>query len=234
MNPRLIATAAGSFLAGGAVGYFVAYKRLSADFDKRLESETAEMRTFYTSVGKKKYPTPEAAVADLISEDPEAEAALKEYQAGDGTIMYNKVVKSSVKAKETLIDIPEGGEVVEPVVERNVFESKRDPNNPYIISQDEFMQNDPEHDQVTLTYYEKDHVLADERDDVIEDQAATTGLDAFVNFGIDSSDEHIVHVRNERLRMDFEICRNESSYAREVLAEEETQPELPSRRERGV
>src|SRR5204862_123744 len=71
------------------------------------------------------------------------------------------------------------------VLERNVFEqdgmispdddpefqemlAKRTSRQPYILTDDEYMQNEPEHTQITLTWYAGDSVLADDKDEVVE------------------------------------------------------------------
>lgn len=223
-----VALAVGALLGltGGFVaGYKWASRKMGSEFEERLERETKELRTFYSNVNKKKYPTPEEAVAALVTEE-EADEALTDYQGKDGTIMYNKVVKATADT-EPLIDIP----TVE--VERNIFESKSDPEKPYVISQEDFMQGDAGYQQVTVTYYQVDNVLADERDDVIEDMEKNIGLNCLVQFGVASSDENTVHVRNEKIQLDFEVVRHEGSFAQEVLGlDEPMQPPKKSARQR--
>lgn len=225
-NFRLISAAFGGLLMGVGIGYKVAEKRLTDRFEDRLERETADMKVFYTAVGKKKYETPGDAVAELI---PEEEADPREAQQRTA---YDKIVQreyaSSDDAGEELPDeVP--GEVL-----RNVFETKN-PDKPYIVSQEAFMQNDDGFDQSTLTYYVLDEVLTDVRDDVIDDVTNTVGDGFPENFGYDSSDENVVHVRNERLRMDFEITRSEGSFAQEILGEDEVPkgPRQSARQRRG-
>jgi hypothetical protein len=232
-NHRLIATAVGvgSFAVGAVVGFKVAEQRLAKQFEDRVEKETEDLRVFYTNAGStKKYATPEEAVKDLVTPKV-AEEALREYAGKDGTIMYNKVVKSS--AAETVVDSGKVHEIT--TVERNVFEAakERNPDEPYIISQEEFMENEPSYNQSTVTYYVKDDVLTDERDDVIEEVENVLGLDFKVSFGEGSSDENSVHVRNERLQMDFEVMRDEDSYAQKVLGLEDSPVEPPNKRIRG-
>lgn len=92
-----------------------------------------------------------------------------------------------------------------------------DPNAPRIIHHDEFMQNLPDYQQSTLTYYERDDTLVDERDTPITDEDKLVGSDNLVRFGHGSKDQHVVYVRNPRLEIDFEITRSVGSYAQEVL-----------------
>lgn len=233
-NFRLVSAAFGGLIMGVGIGYKVAEKRLTDRFEVRLERETADMKVFYTSVGKKKYQTPGDAVADLIpgtngidpEDDDPREAAQK--------VAYHKIVQGVYNSsgnvdENTVVE----GETVRVV--RNVFEEARDTSRPYIVSQEEFMANDGEFDQSTLTYYVLDKVLTDVRDDIVDDVSNTVGDEFQENFGAGSSDDNVVHIRNERLRMDFEITKSEGSFAQEVLGEDEVpaQPRQSARQRRG-
>lgn len=130
-------------------------------------------------------------------------------------------------------DVKETMHAVEPetdweneVVHQNVFDShgesthenldrsNRDSSFPYIISSEEFNDADLDFNQNTLTYYEVDRVLVDERDQPLE--VGTVG-EHNLQFGNASGDQNIVYIRNHHLEVDFEICRSYGSYAVEVL-----------------
>ena len=208
---------------GFLIGYKTAEKRLSDEFEQRLEKETKGMREFYVAT-KKPYATPQEAVAELIEEtqgdDPKGEQTA-----------YHKIAKQykpSEKKSDTIVDIPE-----QPVIVQNIFsKNERDPEFPYIISQEEYMQNDQDWQQITVTYYRGDGVLTDHREDVIEEIEKTIGLDAINNFGLQSSDPGTVHVCNEKLGLLFEVLLHEGTYTKEVLGLEATPPDLPSGRSR--
>lgn len=82
------------------------------------------------------------------------------------------------------------------------------PNKPYIISPEEFGESD-NYTQISLTYY-SDGVLADDEDEIIEDIDDTVGEDFADHFG-DYEDDS-VFVRNDRLRCDYEILKDNRSY----------------------
>lgn len=225
----LIATAAGisGLAVGGLVGYKVAEKRLASQFDERLEKETAEMRVFYTTV-KKPYSTPEEAVKDLIPEP--VNNVLVEYKGEAERVAYHKVVPSEETPKPEDFESFEGTEEAQEV-HQNIFTSP--PDHPYLITEEEFNQNETEFAQVSLVYYQKDDILTDTREDVIEDVEKTVGTVFKSNFGYGGADDNYVHVRNKKLRIDFEIVRNDGSYAEEVLGLDATPIERPSARQRG-
>lgn len=231
-KPLLIVTAVGSLAAGFAIGYKVAEKRISAQFEQRLEKETAGMREFY-QVARKPYATPQEAAAALMTEEvPESETPTAE--TANNKVAYHKIVKTEYAPE----DDPEEELAVEAEVgprpeevHQNVFVD----GAPILISQEEFMENESEYVQGNLTYYKTDAVLADEKDDVIEDRDAVIGDNNLARFGDPrngSSDPNIIHVRNPRLQMEFEVCLSENSYRREVLGIDEPLPKLPSGRER--
>ncbi|QWY82390.1 hypothetical protein SEA_AFLAC_58 [Gordonia phage Aflac] len=96
-------------------------------------------------------------------------------------------------------------------------EEDRASGNPYIISVSEFMENDPQYQQNTISFYQGDSVLADESDQPIPDINSIVGERNLQRFGEGSGDPNIVFVRNDRLEVDFEITQSLGTYAEEVL-----------------
>lgn len=80
---------------------------------------------------------------------------------------------------------------------------------PYIISPADFSENF-EYDTVDITYY-ADGVLCDENNEPLEDIKNTIGEDAVEHIGEFTPDA--AYVRNERLKCDYEILRDERNYA---------------------
>lgn len=93
----------------------------------------------------------------------------------------------------------------------------RDPQQPYVISVGEFMDDDPVHDKITITYFEDDDTLCDEREEVIPDILNTIGIECLTMFGHLSDDPSIVYVRSERIATDFEVICDKRSYSDVVL-----------------
>ena len=75
---------------------------------------------------------------------------------------------------------------------------------PYVISPDEFAERDG-YATVSLTYY-ADGVLTDESDNIVKDVDSVIGTDSLDHFGEYEDDS--VFVRNEDLKLDFEILRD--------------------------
>jgi hypothetical protein len=92
----------------------------------------------------------------------------------------------------------------------------RSPNHPYIIHQDEFIDNQLEFQQKTWTYYAGDDILSDERDEVVVRPELVVGEENLKKFGHGADDTDVLFVRNEKVGVEFEICRSWKSYASEV------------------
>lgn len=213
---------------GLVIGYKIAEKRLGARFEERLETETAGMKEFYTNV-KQKYDSPEEAAAALI---PESEENPDDPRVKKMRTQYNKIVKGEEydglsEFEERQEDEPPAADAK--VVSRNVFDDQNI-DGPYIITQDEFMANETGYEQATLTYYEKGDTVADTRDDIIDNVDAVLGKTFATAFGEGSSDPNTVHVRNEKLQMEFEVVRSERSFDEDVLGI--SSDEAPHRRVR--
>lgn len=99
------------------------------------------------------------------------------------------------------------------------YTEQKDPSplqKPNVISPDEFGSNE-DYEEISLTYY-ADGTLTDDNDramseDEIED---TIGKDSLNHFGEYEDDS--VFVRNDRLKVDYEILKDERTYA-DILRE---------------
>lgn len=80
---------------------------------------------------------------------------------------------------------------------------------PYIIFPEEYGEFD-EYTKLSLTYY-SDGTLADDDDEIVDDIDETVGSDFADHFGEYEDDS--VFVRNDRLKCDYEILRDNRSYA---------------------
>jgi len=205
-----------SLAAGAAAGYFFAQKKLEKRYEEMTKREIAEAKTFYSALHKKgEFETPAAAAEKLIgvfAPAPiidEAVEALRSYQ---GVNKYHPGVVNKPSVEEVIANVFQQADQdvdVESEVRNRTEEA------PYIISKEEFLQNEPEYTQDTLTYYAGDEVLADQQDMVVENVDRTVGLNC-LRFGYRSGDKNVVYVRNDVLERDFEILQSTGEYAKEV------------------
>jgi hypothetical protein len=90
----------------------------------------------------------------------------------------------------------------------------RSSDEPYVIHREEFEENEPNHSQSTLTYYAGDDVLVDDQNKPVYNVPHVTGE---LKFGHGSDDPIICFIRNERLKADYEVYLDQSTYQQEVL-----------------
>lgn len=104
--------------------------------------------------------------------------------------------------------------------------SNRKPGVPYILHQDEFIQDEMGYRQDTCTYYQGDDIMTDPHDAPIYNYKSIMGE---LKFGHGSNDPNVVYVRNESMEMEWEILLHTGFYSYEVLGyefEREAQEEI--------
>lgn len=91
---------------------------------------------------------------------------------------------------------------------------------PFVIHRDEVGEKDG-WDMVTITYYAGDDVLANERDEEMQDRDTLIGAGTLERFGHGSNDPMVVLVRNPAIEQEFEIVRSDGKYVHEVMGHPE-------------
>lgn len=178
-----------ALVTGAAIGSAVTYKITKDKFAKLFDKELENMREYYLGLKQ----------SLGIYDSDEKEEPIQEVESE----------KPSVIDAETIITnfnysvYQESGE--EGLVRKNAERYK-----PYIIPPDLF-GNDDSYDTETLTYY-SDGVLTDDQDNPIEDIQGMIGNDSLMHFGEYEPDA--VYVRNDRLKIDFEILLDNDRYDR--------------------
>jgi hypothetical protein len=207
-------------------GYFVARKQLEAEYVAITEKEIAEAKDFYSALNKKgKYATPKSAAKDLLPDDladeskktrhkreqfaktKEAAQAVRDYR-GESKKKAEEQVENDQGNIENFIS-PDGFDYDEEI-------KLRTPHAPYIITKEEFFENEDEFEQVSVTYFLDDDVVSDGTDEPIDNVDDVLGEENIVQFGKGSGDPHIVYIRNEKLMLDFEVLKDESSFGEKI------------------
>jgi len=193
-------------------GFFFAKKRLETKYSEISTKEIAESKKFYSLLYKREEnSTPESVVENRKVAD--AVDALQSYQGrkredtddtDDPVTVVNNIFVNSHPIEDSDFNYEE--------------ELKnRSPDVPYVISRDEFIEAANDYDQITITYYAGDDVLADDKDQGINDTDSTVGDDNLLRFGHGSGDNHIVYIRNEKLEVEFEVLCSKGKFTEEVL-----------------
>lgn len=162
-----------------------------------LGAMTGSLATWYWM--KKKYEVPS-------QEDEEIEET-------------NDIQEEETPEEPDTVDVPSFKREYENVVSTlgytnysNLHENKQtnnddDADKPYVISPDEF--GEIHYTQIEWTYF-ADGFLADENYDLVEDIENTIGFDALNHFG--DYEDDAVHVRNDRLKCEYEILQDRRKY----------------------
>lgn len=107
--------------------------------------------------------------------------------------------------------------------------AREDQKLPYPIDAAEFHNTQQWYEKITLTYFEGNDVLTDDREDPIDNPEELVGTDYKNLFGmIDEDETDIVMIRNDRNGCDYEICRVPASYVgndQEIVAEDHNDDE---------
>lgn len=226
--PFLIAGGIIVFTVGAFGGYRYAKKELEQEFFNQKEEEVDAVRDYYQRKYKTgRYKTPEAAVKartevpspGMMNAVTEAISAYKrESDAIAEVAASEKEDEEMAQAQNVFEDGPEGTVPFDYMTEIPM----RTPNAPYVVSIEEFMNQEAEnYDQVTISYYAGDDVLANERDEMMDDPDGSVGLENLKKFGYGSSDPNSVYVRNDRLQLEFEVVRYEEKYSKVVMGLDE-------------
>lgn len=227
---KAVVLVVGGILVGGGMGYLIAQHRLEALYRKRADIEIQSVKEAYKRRYKEApYSDPASAVAELISTPAIVieETVDIEYENIVEVEGYTEEPKQPRTFTALEGEIPRRNErqrstkVYEEIPVEDLVMPEPDPDNPYLITVDQFMDDYENFDKISIVYYEGDDTLADERDQIIPDVERLVGQANLTKFGHASGDKNIVYIRNERIRADLEVAREEDGYAHMVLGMDE-------------
>lgn len=209
LNTKLI----GSFLTGSVVGCVVGLyfghklmkEKIRAEAFRESEEEVAQIREHYA---RKLMVTEAKPLAEEI-------IAERGYDRPLPAPVPGIVEPRPIQAEE---DPDLEAEIDETPVwdyELELQQRLENPDNPYVIHQEEFYAKETGYRQVTFTYFARDHVM-------IDDEDKKRAIDRIVGennlkFGHGSDDPDSVFIRNNALKLEIEITRLQKSYEEDVL-----------------
>lgn len=212
MDKKVVIAAAA--LAGAAVGavstYFLTRKSIEKKYADSFDAEVEKARTYYKKLYKQdEFATPEKAAENLHTSAKAVDMALPAdtLQEIVSKLEYGSAAVTTVR-KPTKSEATRRGSKV-----TNTYEAEYVPReNPYIVTDEEFMNDDTTRAKISLEYFAVDDVLLDEDEQIIDNVEELVGADNLGRFGFRSNDVNVVYIRNDRLEMDFEVTRREGSY----------------------
>ena len=222
MNTKMIL----AFIGGAAIGSLVCFALIKEQYDVLLEEELKAMKDHYEKELELVDADYTEELRGLVSELDDEEKKMDQYvdyvkkysspQEQVIKMQEHRGARASMKLSEELTDedmLPD--DILKDLEDaddqfKDYVDSRHpedDPaEEPYTISYVEFANENQHYDKITIMYYDADGVLTDDDNDVIPDVDGLVGLDNLNNFGKYSKDPNVVHVRNEKRNVDFEIC----------------------------
>ena len=188
-----------TFVTGLVIGSVVTYVIVKDKFEKIAQEEIDSVKEVFGRRVEKK--------VEKIAKK-EVEKIRKEYNEYDN-LTKNYTSYSKNETEENVEEDEEVCEINEDKVELDEIERASDYDRPYIIEPQEFGALDG-YSLITLYHY-SDNVLADDCDELVEDLDDVVGEDYASHFG--EYEDDCVYVRNDRLKADYEICRDLRKYS---------------------
>jgi hypothetical protein len=207
-----------TFAIGAALGALVGYKITKTKYEQIAQEQIDSVKEVFakrqesvTAVtmdcdGFRIVPRKENDTSDIqekakqAKEKPDINAYTSKLQK-EGYIDY-----SAISAKKPT---PKTEQVDDPGENNDVETGTDDEQKPYVISPDEFGENE-DYDRIGLNYF-ADKVLAHDDDTLFEDVDEIIGLESLTHFGEYEDDS--VFVRNDRLKIDYEILLDSRNYS---------------------
>lgn len=171
------------FVAGAAVGSVVTWKLVETKYKKLADEEIKSVKEVFGMMHVEE--TSEATV-EVEEEDIPEEQTIE--QARD-ILRENGYTNYSLTPDE-------------------IEQKMKDVEKPYVIPPEEYGEL-YDYDTIELTYY-ADGILADDGNEPIDDIDAVVGFDSLSRFGEFEDDS--VHVRNDILKVDYEILLSIERY----------------------
>lgn len=213
----------GGLAVGGVLGYFTAIRRMEKHYIGIVERELAEIKDYYSvdKVVGSFDDVQELMTVNVPADEPSPEGmGLDEYESKLSSNGYS-VTTPEEPVKKNVFEDPDIQKMTEEMdgeEEEGYDFPEPDPDAPYIISVEEFLSSgDPEYDKLSVTYFEDDDTLADEREQIIPEIDSFIGEKNLIWGVSDPKDKDVVFIRNQRLSSDIEVTRHEGSYANAVL-----------------
>lgn len=189
-----------SFVAGAGIGSAVTYKLLKVKYEQFAQEQIDSVKETYQRRNELKFIDEAHDVNDdgIVKESVEDGANEKpDISVSD----YAKQLKDLGYTKYSDISSDKN--------EEKEGEQKPMIDKPYVIPPEEFGEFE-DYECISLTYY-ADKVLTDDNDELVEDVDDIVGLDSLNHFGEYEDDS--VHVRNDRLKCDYEILYDPRKYS---------------------
>lgn len=191
------------FVAGAAIGSAATYKFVKTKYERISREEIDSVKEYFRELNNDEDThTDESELENDEDETEEVESTHRVVSEKPDLVQYANLL-AQYRAEEVSFENQnrqKGGE------------SDMEYDDPYVISPDDFDENNS-YDRIGLTYY-ADGTVVDDCDDILDDDEIDVqiGRDWINSFG-EYGDDDVIHVRNEQSKTDYEIVRDPRKYS---------------------
>ena len=183
------------FVAGAAVGSLASWQLLKTKYERIAQEEIASVKAVYS------YKEAGEAFGEGVKEGIENVEKEESPEECIPTVkdLYSSMVEKAGYVNYSDVKMPE-------------VKTKEEVNNvdkPYVISPEEFGELE-DYDKIGLTYYADGALATDDTNELVDDVDNIVGIDSLDTFG--DYEDDAVHVRNDRLKCDYEILKDVRNY----------------------
>lgn len=221
--------------SGAAGGYFFAKDKFGKQLDGLITLEVLKTKKYYDAIVESR----EIQIANLqamMASDPEVyvdedvpttdendddepsdEEIIAQQEAISALVNYQGYAKKpdlaelASRTTSNIFDMSPAGKKTQPIrdPETGKFVPKAGPR-PYLITPEDFLINEPEHEQESLFYFQNDDtaVLVADPNEVIDN--AILGKENLLSFP-EYEEPAVIYVRHEGLEVDYQVTRNLNS-----------------------
>lgn len=239
-----VTVAAISAVAGGIVGGVITYATVNKKLVRRYEDwaneQITEVKARYAQLNSDNKQTflemaanPPQEVLDAVEKGKKLMQELG--YKDDGKDSPHESART-LSIFDQGVEVDENGEPVDNSDEDEEEDDhdgyERLDGQPYLISEEEYFENEPEYQLDTLTYYEMDDTLCDENNEMIDRVDETVGARHLHMFKKNGTLKTSLYIRNDDHDTLYEVILVEQSYAATILGMEEEELGLkePKRR----
>jgi hypothetical protein len=210
INGKTVSYFFGGLAVGAAIGFYWGYKwnkeKIKAEAFKQSAEEVAQIREHYQ---QKALAATEKPSIDHVIEERGYDRPLPPPVPG--------VVEPESRRVEP--EDTSRNEGSPPVwnYERELEHRTENPNDPYVLHQEEYMAKETGYRQVAYTYFALDDVLVGEDGEHPLPHADIIVGQNNLQFGYGTDDPDVVFVRNNEHQLEMEICRVNESFEERIL-----------------
>lgn len=204
-----LAIFAAGVVTGSIITNAVVKEKATREANEKAAEEIAEVREIYRNKTKKEE-------YEKVSEESEKEAEEQNEKVDPLKVKpqtdredYNSYYKMTQNYTSQNEEKPKRASSISDL---NAFTYEKSVDRPYIIDPEDYGEED-DYDTMQLTYFMGDKTLVDESaDDTIDEPDLHIGLDNLAIFD-EFQGASSIYVRNDILKMDFEILKDDCAYS---------------------